>query len=112
MVGTNAQTGKALSGIEHCKQSVRDILTTPKGSRVMRRAYGSDLFSLADKPMNLSTRMDLIAATADALSLWEPRIQVTKVDIAVDSNGAVTVDVTGNYLPEGKPIKIDGITVN
>jgi len=112
MNGTNAVTGKSLSGIEHCKQSVRDILETPKGSRVMRRTYGSDLMEMADKPMNMSTRMDMKAATADALSIWEPRFQVTDVQFALTSDGEVTIDVYGNYLPDGVAIKIDGIKVS
>ena len=92
MNGTDANTGKALSGIEHVYQSLRDILTTPKGSRVMRRYYGSDLFSLVDKPMNLSTKMDIMAATADAIERWETRIQLTQVNVSVTSDGAVTLD--------------------
>jgi len=37
MTGIDASTGKALGGIAHVRQSVRDILTTPLGTRVMRR---------------------------------------------------------------------------
>ncbi|HEV2681321.1 MAG TPA: GPW/gp25 family protein, partial [Rhodanobacter sp.] len=78
----------------------------------MRRTYGSDLFALLDRPLNVSTRMDLIAATADALSLWEPRLQVTKVDVTQPSAGQILIDVTGIYLPDGVPVRIDGIAVN
>ena len=46
MTGMDRETGKSLSGIEHLRQSIRDILTTPIGSRVMRRDYGSRLFEL------------------------------------------------------------------
>lgn len=41
MRGMNSETGKTISGIEHLKQSIVDILTTPVGTRVMRRDYGS-----------------------------------------------------------------------
>ncbi len=54
MRGTDANTGKALSGLEHLRQSVRDILTTPIGTRVMRREYGSQLYALIDAPLNRS----------------------------------------------------------
>jgi hypothetical protein len=111
MNGMNASTGKPLSGIEHCKQSVRDILSTPKGSRVMLRAYGSDLFTMVDRPMNQSTKMDMVAATTDALALWEPRIRVTNVSFSVTPGGQVTVDVTGQYKPDGQEITIPGIVV-
>ena len=48
MIGMNAKTGKALSGVDHLKQSIQDIVTTPLGSRVMRRDYGCGLFDLLD----------------------------------------------------------------
>jgi phage baseplate assembly protein W len=54
MIGVNNRTGKALDGMEHLKQSVQDILTTPLGTRVMRREYGSRLFELIDAPINSS----------------------------------------------------------
>jgi phage baseplate assembly protein W len=40
-LGMNSQTGLSISEVEHIRQSVRDILVTPVGSRVMRREYGS-----------------------------------------------------------------------
>ena len=36
----------------HIKQSIRDILMTAKGSRVMRRTYGSNLYQLIDRPIS------------------------------------------------------------
>lgn len=111
MLGTNATTGKALSGIDHLRQSITDILTTPIGSRVMRREYGSNLFQLVDAPMNRSTAMDLMAATVDALERWEPRIRVTKVTPSVPAAGGVEIALEGEYLPDGQPIVIDGIVV-
>jgi phage baseplate assembly protein W len=43
MIGLNAANGQALSGLDHLRQSIRDILTTRIGTRVMRRDYGSRL---------------------------------------------------------------------
>lgn len=111
MRGTDANTGKPLDGIDHLRQSVRDILTTPIGSRVLRREYGSRIFELIDAPTNMSLRMDLIAATADALARWEPRIQVEQVEVSMPAPGAVLLSVTGVYLPDGQTITIDGIEV-
>jgi phage baseplate assembly protein W len=111
MLGTNAATGKSLSGVEHLRQSIADILTTPIGSRVMRREYGSQLFRLVDAPMNRSTIMDIVAATADALERWEPRLRVTKVT-PVFADGTVSITLQGRYLPDGSEVTIDGIVVN
>jgi Bacteriophage baseplate protein W len=43
MNGIDASTGKNISGLAHLRQSVRDILSTPIGTRVLRRDYGSRL---------------------------------------------------------------------
>ncbi|HKY46147.1 MAG TPA: GPW/gp25 family protein [Pyrinomonadaceae bacterium] len=112
MRGTDANTGKPLAGIEHLRQSVRDILTTPIGSRVMRREYGSQLFAMVDAPLNRSTVMDLYAATAEALRRWEPRVSVTSIKASAPSPGVVTLDLVGVYLPDGRVVTIDGIVVN
>jgi len=111
MIGTDATTGRHLSGIDHLKQSVADILTTPLGSRVMRRDYGSRLCELVDRPVNAAFYVQLYAATVDALDKWEPRIEVTAVSAAQDAAGRVTVTVEGKYLADGRPIKLEGIVI-
>ena len=52
LTGLNRITGQPLSGYEHLKQSIADILTTPVGSRVMRPEYGSHLPRMVDLPVN------------------------------------------------------------
>lgn len=111
MNGISAITGQRLAGIEHLRQSVRDILTTPIGSRVMRRDYGSRLFSLIDAPMNRATLMQIYAASIEALGRWEPRIRVERVRAASAAPGRVLLDIEGVYVPEGRPILLDGIEV-
>lgn len=111
MQGTSALTGKPLDGRDHLRQSIRDILTTPIGSRVMRRDYGSRLFELIDAPMNRSTLLDIYAATAEAIARWEPRFKLQTVKAASAAPGAVTLDMTGEYLPDGQVITLDGIEV-
>lgn len=114
MQGMNKTTGKALSGVDHLWQSVEDILTTRKGSRVMRRDYGSNLPELVDEPFNEETRMDMIAETADAIAKWETRISVTAVSIThtyTNGKAKVEIDVSGDYLPDGTSIKLEGIVI-
>lgn len=81
MAGMSATTGKPLSGNAHLAQSIASILSTPLGSRVMRRDYGSLLFDLLDQPINAALPMLLRAATAGALRRWEPRLRLTRVRI-------------------------------
>lgn len=89
--GMNARTGRAIGEIAHIEQSVRDILTTPIGSRVMRRNYGSLLPNLIDQPGTPATRLRLMAATVGAIANWEPRITVTAVTIDIGSDGRAIV---------------------
>lgn len=112
MLGTDAATGAPLEGVAHLRQSIRDILITPVGSRVMRRDYGSELPRLVDAPLNGRTLVRLYAATARALARWEPRIAVTRVQAeAVADTGRVTLTVEGRYRPDGRAVKLDGIVL-
>ena len=96
MRGTDAHTGKPLSGTAHLVQSISDILTTPVGSRVMRRDYGSLLPRLIDQPFHAATRIRLVAAIATALMRWEPRLQITRVTVELGHTpGAVVVTLEG-----------------
>lgn len=111
MLGMDAGAGRSLDGLDHLRQSVRDILTTRIGTRVMRREYGSRLPALIDNPMTPVLAMDLYAATAQALRRWEPRLRLDRIGIAEAAPGRVTLSLSGFYRPDGRPITMDGIVV-
>ena len=112
MRGLSSTTGKALEDRAHLEQSIRDILTTPIGSRVMRREYGSRLFELVDRPLSPALRIDIVMATAVALHRWEPRIRLTRVDVTeVLEKGHLALDIEGIYRPDTQALKLDGIIV-
>ena len=104
-------TGRAITEIQHLRQSVVDILSTPIGSRVMRRGYGSRLFDLIDAPLNRATLIDLYAAIAEALAKWEDRITVQQVDVTSSQIGQITLAITGIYNIDGNPLRLDGIVI-
>lgn len=95
MSGMSSLTGRALSGLAHISQSIRDILTTPIGSRIRRRRYGSDIPELIDQPLNAPTVLRIYAATAYALATWEPRISLTSVQLSRDTEGGIYVLLQG-----------------
>lgn len=96
MNGMQATTGKAIDGTAHLVQSIADILSTPLGTRPMRRDYGSLLFSLIDQPLNPATTMLLRAATALALRRWEPRITVSRIGLAgAPAKGSLVITIAG-----------------
>ena len=96
MTGMSRLNGKLLNEFDHLKQSIVDILTTPIGSRVMRRDYGSRLFELIDMPLNDYLKVQIYKYTAEALAKWEPRFKCSKVSVESIENGKI------NLLLEGK----------
>jgi uncharacterized protein len=119
MTGLSATTGRRIDAFAHLRQSIRDILTTPIGSRVMRRDYGSKLFSLIDGNVNEAYLVQIYAATAAALLRWEPRLRVTRVTAEIVQSdmtqGKISISLEGEYLVPGpngaaaKPITMEGI---
>jgi len=94
MIGMSAATGMPLQGIEHLRQSISDILTTPLGSRIMRRTYGSLAFELIDRAANATGEMLLKAVCADALARWEPRLRLKRIALSnITISGGVEIDI-------------------
>ncbi|WP_447529809.1 GPW/gp25 family protein [Vreelandella sp. TE19] len=85
MTGMRTDNGHAVTGLAHIQQSIRDILTTPIGARVMRREYGSLLPELIDQPLNDVTLLQAYSATIMAITRWEPRVRVLRVNRQVDT---------------------------
>lgn len=112
MQGLNAISGRIVSDIDHLRQSIRDILTTPVGSRVLRRDYGSRLLELVDRPFTQALRLEIIAETVGAILKWEPRVEVHEVKLASHAPGEVVIDLSGVYLPEGREIFVEGVLVS
>ncbi|ACS52119.1 phage baseplate assembly protein GpW1 [Bartonella grahamii as4aup] len=104
-------TGKPLTGIDHLRQSILDILSTRIGSRVMRRDYGSRVAELIDAPVNNAFAVALYAAVAEALDKWEPRFKLKKIDFKWSEAGQVSLSFEGIYLPSGKPITMEGLLI-
>lgn len=98
MTGMNNTTGRTVADLGHIWQSVRDILTTPIGSRVMRREYGSLIPELIDQPLNPATRLRLMSASVSALVRWEPRIRISSVRFSVDADGGAVLDIEGDRI--------------
>lgn len=83
----NRFNGKQISPYNHIRQSITDILMTPVGTRVKRREYGSHLFDLIDTPGNGLGLIHVIAAAADAIERWEPRVKLMRGRLEINSSG-------------------------
>jgi len=97
MNGMHRQTGKPLSDTAHLAQSIADLLSTPLGSRIMRRDYGSLLPELIDQPAHNRIQVRVFAAIALALMRWEPRIALRHIALIPGAQaGQYIVELTLN----------------
>jgi len=110
--GMDRHTGKPLSGLDHLRQSLIDILTTRVGLRVMLRDYGGLLPSLIDNPTNQFFAVDLYVAIAGAINQWEPRLKLEQIFYKNLGDGRIEVDLRAIYLPKGTPLKMQGLVVS
>ncbi len=101
------KTGKWLSGKEHIAQSVRDILTTRKGTRVLRRHYGGILPELIDRPMQPAFIAAHAVDIAADLDQWEPRVSLKYVELAsAQADGQGILTLTLEYQGSEMEVKI------
>ncbi|WP_368524841.1 GPW/gp25 family protein [Enterobacter asburiae] len=104
-LGMSQRNGKAITDTDHLRQSVRDILLTPQGSRIARREYGSLLSVLIDQPQNPALRLQIMSAVYMALNRWEPRLTLDSITIISNFDGSMVVDLTGKR-DSGAPVSL------
>ena len=107
----NINTGRSIEDMEHLRQSITNILSTPIGSRIMRRDYGSRLFKRLDAPLTGELLAEIYADVVEALFSYEPRFEVTNVSVVSMDQGHLILDVTGKYLVTGEDITLTGIEI-
>jgi Bacteriophage baseplate protein W len=79
------------------EQAVRIILGTDWGERVMRPTFGAGLNSFVFGPLNQTTLRMVQTRVQDSLILWEPRIDVEQVKVALDPNEPGKLVITVVY---------------
>jgi hypothetical protein len=68
-------------GIHVLADSIKRVLTTKIGERVMRPKFGSDLWKILFSPLNDMIIVQLKLATISALQQWEPRVELLAFEI-------------------------------
>jgi Bacteriophage baseplate protein W len=88
-LGVNPRGGIAVARHEEkVRQSIRLILGTQRGERLMRPNFGGNLKTLVFAPNNAATANLARFYVEEALRTWEPRILVDEVQIQNDNQGA------------------------
>lgn len=93
MIGMSRSTGQSLSGEGHLHQSLRDLMTTPIGTRVMRRDYGSLLPYLIDQPASPRLLMQMRASILHAILRWEPRVRPSGISLSITAQGVAVLSL-------------------
>ncbi len=84
-----------VDGDQDIMQSIQIILGTRPGERVMRPEFGCRAQELLFEPRDSAVAARMQWFVLEALQRWEPRIEVTGVDVTADDSldGALIVTV-------------------
>jgi uncharacterized protein len=96
-LGTDASGSIALTSDERdLEQAMRLILTTAPGERPMRPEFGCGIHDQIFSPMDATTAGRVSYDVRAALERWEPRINVTAIDVTYGEGrqGVMYVDIT------------------
>ena len=73
-----------VTGSEDIDQSIRIIISTTPGERVMRPTFGCRANELLFEPRTAGTISMLQDYVFEALRMWEPRIEVLSVNVSAE----------------------------
>jgi hypothetical protein len=88
----------AMSAYEQdVKESIRIILGTERGERVMRPDFGAGLRSFVFGVLSQTTLQQIRTRVRESLVKWEPRIDVEQVDVTIDPTQRSTLLIEITY---------------
>jgi phage baseplate assembly protein W len=106
MASIDVSTGALLDDLAEIRQSITTILLTPIGTRVKRRNFGSLIFDLVDSPATPKGALRLIAASADAIERWEPRVRFVSAKLTPNADGRAVLSTVCQLRADGRPLEI------
>lgn len=105
--GIDPLSGTVVDLLAHIRISVVEIVKTLVGTRVMRRKVGAHLGEIIDQPGDAVTALRIIAAAADAIERWEPRVRLTSGRVEVTLDGRATIRLVCKVKASGLEITAD-----
>jgi hypothetical protein len=101
--GLDAQTGEPIRGWRHVAQSLETIWSTRPGSRVMRLAFGSDLYSRLGEDITPALALQLYTDLTIAAHAFEPEYRIRSMQLVnLGRDGGLGLRHSGTYYPEGR----------
>lgn len=80
------------------RESIRLILETDPGERLMRPDFGAGLRRMVFEPINASTMTLLQHHVENALVAWEPRIDVKDVIVSAERASSGVLNIRIDYV--------------
>lgn len=85
------------AGEENIRQTIRIILSTEPGERLMLPGFGAGLKRFLFEPNTVTTHRLMEEKISKALEMWEPRIKLDAIDVVHDESDAQAVWVIIRY---------------
>lgn len=85
------------AGIDNIKESIRIILLTERGERLMMPDFGAGLKRYLYKPNTVTTHRRIEEEIMQSLDQWEPRIEVDSVVVKEDKSDPQLAHVVISY---------------
>jgi uncharacterized protein len=86
------------NGPDDLDRSIRIVLLTAPGERVMRPEFGCKIWDLLFEPVTPNLLGLITVAVREAIARWEPRVIVEDVTPVVDENDDALVRINVTYL--------------
>lgn len=83
---------------EDIKEAIWIILSTSKGERVMRPDFGCGIHDFVFESINTATLGMIEASVREALTLWEPRIEIINVNALSDKINEGKLIISIDYM--------------
>jgi uncharacterized protein len=97
-MGVNTDGGIRMTrGPEDLDASMRVILSTAPGERLMRPQFGCRIWDLIFEPVNFNTLGQMAEAAGEAIAQWEPRVDVLGIECVPDSLDPYLVNIDITY---------------
>lgn len=85
------------------RQSLYLIIFTVPGERVMRPDFGCEIHSLIFDPVNEETAIQARRFVEEAITRWEPRIELVDLDVSFGELDRGELLIRINYKHKDKP---------
>lgn len=97
-IDVGSKGGMELSGFEDdVREAIWIILGTSKGERAMRPDFGCGIHDLVFSTVNTESMGMIKERIRESLTLWEPRIDIKKIEISQDEQDAGKLLINLDY---------------